>query len=222
MRLLTLLIYCQTAWGLFAVEDQTLLSRRHTNSVRLATAPIDGNIAKLTASILQGQHYLQQPFNDEISSRFLDRYLDSLDNSHIYFLQSDLKEFETYRTILDDLTIKSGDTTPARIIFLRFLERLDQQFDYVEKLLKTDKFDFTGEDRFNLNRKSMPRPKDLAEAKTLWRDRLRYEYLQEKLNVGRPEAIGEIVLDKLKQRKPKELGEALRDKLSKEKAQQIA
>jgi len=163
-----------------------------TNAAPLVEGPNDKAIAKVTTSIFEGAHYLRKPFNDEVSSKFLDRYLDALDNLHIYFLQSDLKEFEKYRSALDDLT-KQGDTSPARVIFARFRERLAQQYDYVLGLLKTEKFEFTGNDRFVLNRKTLPRPQDMAEAKELWRERVRYEYLQERLNKEKPDEIIKII-----------------------------
>jgi carboxyl-terminal processing protease len=175
-----------------AAEDPFVTKRNLTNAVRLVEGSNDANIAKVTVGILENGHYLKQPFNDEISSKFLDRFLDSLDNLHIYFLQSDLKDFEKYRIILDDLT-KEGDTTPARVIFTRFRERLDQQYEYVLQILKSEKFDFTSNDRFVLNRKTLPRPKDLAEARQLWRERVRYEYLQEKLNKEKPDEIIKII-----------------------------
>src|SRR5262245_37017146 len=195
MRLITLLLSGLLAFRVFgAVDaDETLLTRKYTNATPLVQGPNDANIARLVARILEGQHYLRQPIDDEVSSKFLDRYLDALDNLHLYFLQSDLAEFEKYRTTLDDLTLKEGDTTPSRVIFTKFLERLQQQHDYVMALLKTEKFEFNGNDRFVLNRKTLPRPKDLAEAKQLWRDRLRYEYLQEKLNKEKPEEIVKII-----------------------------
>src|SRR5437868_2690612 len=161
-----------------AAED-LIPSRALTNAAPLVEGPNDGNIARVTTSIFESAHYLKQPFNDEYSSKFLDRYLDSLDSLHLYFLQSDLKEFEKYRTTLDDLT-KEGDTSPARVIFSRFRERLDQQYHYVLALLKTEKFDFTSNERFVFNRKTLPRPADMTEAKQLWHERVRYEYLQEK------------------------------------------
>lgn len=175
-----------------AAEDPFVTKRNLTNAVRLVEGSNDANIAKVTVGILENGHYLKQPFNDEISAKFLDQFLNSLDNLHIYFLQSDLKEFEKYRTTLDDLT-KEGDTTPARVIFTRFRERLDQQYEYVLQLLKSEKFDFTSNDRFVLNRKTLPRPKDLTEARQLWRERIRYEYLQEKLNKEKPEEIIKII-----------------------------
>jgi len=173
--------------------DTTLISSHHTNAVPppapLVEGPRDSDIVKFVSRILQHQHYLQIPVNDDVSSKFLDRCLDSLDNQRIYFLQSDAQEFEKYRYRLDDLSMNDGDTTPARAIFARFRQRLKQQYDYVQELLKENKFDFTGNDRFTVDRKKLPRPQDLTEARKLWRDRLRYEYLQEKLNKVEP---GEI------------------------------
>jgi carboxyl-terminal processing protease len=227
MRLITiLLIVWPLANSLFAAAsltaDSALISSRHTNATPLLEGPDDTNILKWTARIIEHSHYNRQPFDTEVSSRFLDRYLDSWDNQHIYFLQSDLREFDIYRDQLDRLTRKVGDSSPARQIFTRFRERLDQQNEYVNTLLKNEKFEFTGTDRFLLNRKTLPRPKDLTEAKRLWRERLRYEYLQEKLSIGRPEIIGDIVLEKLKQGQPRAISGALQDKVSKEKAEAIS
>src|ERR1041385_3011500 len=125
-----------------AADDQALLTIKHTNAVQLKQGEYEASIARVAATILEKGHYLKQPFNDEVSSKFLDRYLDALDNLHIYFIQSDLKEFETYRHALDQLTLKDGNTTPGRVIFLRFLDRLQQQYEYVSELLKTEKFTF--------------------------------------------------------------------------------
>ena len=196
MRLIFLVLSLRFALTLAVAapvaEDPFLISGKLTNAVPLVEGPNDANIAKVTVNMFEAAHYLRQPFNDEISSKFLDRYLDSLDNLHLYFLQSDLKQFEKYRTTLDDLT-KSGDTTPARVIFARFRERLDQQYNYVLGLLKTEKFEFTGTERFVFNRKTLPRPEDMTEARQLWRERLRYEYLQEKLGKEKPEEIVKII-----------------------------
>jgi carboxyl-terminal processing protease len=165
-----------------AAEDNSLLALRHTNATALLEGPNDTNIVKVVAEILQTQHYLRLPLNDELSSRFFDRYLDSLDNLHIYFTKADLEQFEKYRTHLDEFTLKRGDAAPAREIFNRFRERLEQQYEFVQNALAKETFTFTGDDRFVLDRKKLPRPADLAEAKKLWMERLRYEYLQEKLN----------------------------------------
>src|SRR5262245_36649270 len=123
MRSTIFLLFWSLTSGLFAAapaqDDNFLISGKLTNAVPLVTGPNDGNIARVTATIFENAHYLRQPLDDEKSSKFLDRYMDSLDNLHLYFVQSDAQEFEKYRTTLDDLT-KEGDTTAALVIFRRF------------------------------------------------------------------------------------------------------
>ncbi len=140
----------------------------------------DKAIAQLTSGLLENQHYLQRPLDDEISSKFLDRYMDTLDPLHSLFLQSDQQAFEGFRKKLDDLTRK-GDTEPGRIIFRRLLQRLQQRVDFAHDLLLNGKFDFNEQERYNLDRKNAPRPKDINEAKELWRKQVKYELLQERL-----------------------------------------
>jgi carboxyl-terminal processing protease len=150
----------------------------------LTPAPWDGRIAFVTAKMLEMNHYSRMPFDESVSSKFLDRYLEALDPQHMIFIQPDLAEFEHYRTNLGRMTInrkQDGDTRPATEIFNRFMERLAQRTAYADELLKTEKFDFSGDDRITINRHEMAYPKDLNEAKKLWRERLRFEYLQEKL-----------------------------------------
>ena len=60
-----------------------------------------------------------------MSKEFFTNYLNALDPRHENFLQSDIAEFDIYRTNLDRLTINRGlaDLTPAFAIFNRYAER---------------------------------------------------------------------------------------------------
>jgi carboxyl-terminal processing protease len=69
------------------------------------------------------------------------------------------------------------------------LERLEERTAYVQQLLKTNTFDFTQNDNYQWDRQKAPRPRDLVAAKQLWRQHLRYEYLQEKLSNKKPDEI---------------------------------
>lgn len=169
------------------VPGDTLSSTGSSNSVRpeLKPSPDGGRIAYWTAELLEEYQYLRRPFDSTISSRLFDAYLNELDSQHVHFLQSDLTDFGGYRSNLWKLTInwhKDADIRPAYEIFSRYLERLRQHVDYVDELLKTEKFDFTSDDRMTLNRHTLPYPKDLDEAKQIWRERLRYDYLMEKVS----------------------------------------
>ena len=147
--------------------------------------PNDPRIAYVTARLLEEFHYSQQPLDPEVSERFFDNYLDALDSRHENFLQSDLAEFDHYRTNLDTFTIgkqNTADLAPAYAIFQRYLERMQQHAGYVDELLKQDRFRFSADEHIQLDLRHAPYPDNLEEARQLWRQRLRYEYLQEKLN----------------------------------------
>ncbi|MCX7865995.1 MAG: carboxy terminal-processing peptidase [Limisphaera sp.] len=161
---------------------------------QLKPTPAEGRIAYVAARLLESQHYTRQAFDDTVSSRFLERYIESYDPQHLHFVQSDLREFEFYRHRLDDYILRRQDTTPAFEIFDRFFERLQQRVAYVEELLRTETFQFDTDERVQLDRRKAPYPKDLNEARKLWRDRLRYEYLQEKLNGEKPQQITNTLL----------------------------
>ena len=150
----------------------------------LAPGPNDGKIVCVAAQMLEVNHYSHHPLDDEFSVKFFERYLEALDPQHLHFTQEDLTEFEHYRTKLDVLTLgnkRTGDATPAFAIFNRFHQLLQQRVAFAEELLKAGNFKFDTDERMQTNRKDAPYPKDLAEAKELWRQRVRHEYLMEKL-----------------------------------------
>lgn len=147
-------------------------------------AQADGPIAFVTARLLESQHFNKQPFDAAVSGKFLDRYLKSLDPQRLHFLQSDLADFEKYRSSLHQMTIRrsgAADVSPGTEIFNRFFERLRQRVAYADEVLKNEKFEFDRDERILVNREDQPYPEDMEEARRLWRERLRYEYLQERL-----------------------------------------
>lgn len=193
-RLALLLVLSLLAVTGRGADDLTVLGQAETNHVPRLPGYDDRIICKLVAALLERQHYLQHPLDQEFSAKFYERYLDVFDPQHILFLQSDVEEFNKYRRTLGDQTKKLGDSMPAEIIFARYLDRCVQQTIYVTNLLATEKFTFDTDERFVFNRKEAPRPADLAEAQKLWRERLRWEYLNEKLAKKKPEEIQKTIL----------------------------
>jgi carboxyl-terminal processing protease len=147
--------------------------------------PNDGRIAYVVARMLEQNHYRQQSFDDSVSEKFFDGYIEALDPQRLHFTQSDIADFSSLRTNLDNLTLTGSgvaDPSPAFAIFSRFLTRLEERVNYNEVILKTPtNFDFTSDEKVLLNRKDESFPKDANEAQALWKQRLRSEYLQEKL-----------------------------------------
>lgn len=164
--------------------------------VPLSPGPNDGRIAFTAAQMLEQFHYLHLPFDSEISGKFLDLYINTYDPQHIHFLQSDIAEFEQYRHSLNVLTKQKRDTSPAYLIYNRFMQRLAERSVYARELLEDETFDFNSQERISLNRKTAPFPKDMDEARQLWRERLRYEYLEEKLNRETPTELQHLVVSR--------------------------
>ena len=75
------------------------------------------------------------------------------------------------------------------LVDLESPDRVPTEISFATEALKSDSFEFDGQDTYDVERRDLPRPSDLTEARGLWRQRLRYEYLQEKLNKKKPEEI---------------------------------
>jgi len=147
--------------------------------------PNDARIAYQVAQFLENLQYSLQPLDESMSEKFFDGYLESLDPRRENFLQTDIDEFAHYRTNLDMFTVGGrgrSDLTPAYEIFERFLERFHQHTEYVDQLLKQDRFRFNTDERIMLDRHNAEYPKDITGAEELWQQQLRYEYLQEKVD----------------------------------------
>jgi len=175
------------ASSLDPVKDLITFSSKYTNVSPLPVGAYDGNVASLTAKLLKRYHYDRRGLDSALSERFLERYFNLLDPMRIHFLKSDIAEFGRLRDRLPELTLERGDSSKANEIFARFLQRVDQRVEYVAGLLVENQFDFTGSDRHTPNRKDADWPDTLDSARELWRQHLRYEYLQEKLNKHKPE-----------------------------------
>jgi carboxyl-terminal processing protease len=151
------------------------------------------DVVRLTAEVLERSQFAHHRLDDELAGKFLDRYLDALDASRTLFFETDQEEFARFRNSLAEGTRREGDLSPARSIFKRYLQRLDQRAAFVTAALQAQTFDFSGHDRYQYDRTNAPRPRDLANAQELWQQQLRAEYLVEKLNGKAPAEIVKIL-----------------------------
>lgn len=83
---------------------------------------------------LQRRHYAKQRFDDDISSRLLDEYLENLDPGKYYFTQTDVDAFEVFRLRLDD-GARRGELEPPFFIFQRYRDIATKHLDYTVKNL---------------------------------------------------------------------------------------
>lgn len=157
-----------------------------------ATLATEADITRLTASVLEHTQLAHRPLDADLARTFLARYLDTLDGSRSLFLQSDAAEFAARSPTLAE-AIHAGDTSVAQDVFRRYLQRLAQRAAYVTEALRGPPFSFTGHDVYAFDRQHAARPRDLETVRTLWRQQLRAEYLEQKLEGRRPAEIASLL-----------------------------
>jgi carboxyl-terminal processing protease len=141
--------------------------------------PNDRQITLAVRSYLEREHFTRRPIDDEIARRWFGIFLESLDPMKVYFLQSDVDAFMQKRDSLDDL-VKRGDVSFAYEVYQRFLERVDARLPLIEKLLATP-HDFTKDESIVIDRDDTKWATSEADAEDLWRKRIKYDLLVQKM-----------------------------------------
>ena len=131
---------------------------------------------------LEERHYAKLRYDDALSSQHLDSYIDSLDRGKMFFLASDLAEFEKYRTVMDD-QLNEGTLDAGFVIFNRFHQRLEQRMETILSTLPeaVAGFDFTIDESYLLDLDDRAWATTEAELDDRWRKQLKNQVLSLKL-----------------------------------------
>ncbi len=133
-------------------------------------------IAREFSSTFPAQHLKYNKLDDSISKQAWTNYINSLDPDHTYFLASDIKEFEKTKTLLDDL-IKEGNLEFAYDVFAVFKQRLQNRYEYIQKLLDKD-FDMDIKEMYTIKRSALPFPEDEEAWNDTWRKKVKNSYVR--------------------------------------------
>ena len=145
----------------------------------------DRHIAVAVRRHLEREHFLRQPIDDAIARRWFDTFLEALDPMKVYFLQSDVDAFAARRDQLDDL-VKRGDVGFAYEVLERFLQRVDERLPLIERLI-VQEHDFTAPETIVIDRKATRWARDAAEAEDVWRRRIKYDLLVQRMEKTPPD-----------------------------------
>ena len=131
---------------------------------------------------LEENHYVDRRYNDAMSAAHLDTYLERLDPSRLYLTASDVAEFQTYSTRLDDLG-RQGVLSPAFAIFDRYEERASDRLDLVIANMDAivSGLDFGKDEYIDSDPTEREWAVDTAELDDRWRKRLKNQVLGLKL-----------------------------------------
>ncbi len=136
-------------------------------------------VCKELVGLIENYNYKKIKINDSISSIVFDRYIKALDPSKYYFLASDIKEFEKYRTTLDD-AFRIGDLSGPFYIFNVYLKRYNERINYSIAQIPA-KYDFNQNDTYVYDREKMPWITSTTALDDVWKKRVKYELVNLKI-----------------------------------------
>jgi carboxyl-terminal processing protease len=134
-----------------------------------------GLVCKEVVALIENYNYKKIQLNDSISSLILDKYIKSLDPSKYYFLASDIKDFDQFRSTLDD-DFRNGDLSAPFYIFNVYLKRYNEWVEFSLANLK-NKYNFNSNDNYVYDREKLPWVASRAAMDDVWQKRLKYEMI---------------------------------------------
>jgi carboxyl-terminal processing protease len=131
---------------------------------------------------LEDRHYAKLEYNDDFSSQHLDAYVESLDGSKMFFLASDLEEFEQFRSVMDE-QLPKGNLDAGFFIFNRFQQRLEARLEKeLANLPQTvAAMDFSIDETYQIDVEERDWATSSAELDDRWRKQLKNQVLSLKL-----------------------------------------
>ncbi|WP_096085880.1 carboxy terminal-processing peptidase [Agaribacterium haliotis] len=131
---------------------------------------------------LQQGHFNKQRMDDELSKDFLNKYLEMLDPSKMFFYEKDIQGFRKYDTKFDNFFAKGKLDVPYEI-YAVYQQRVRSRLNNVIALLEdeTVTFNFNGDDSIATERKDAPWIKTMGEADDLWHKRIKLSLLNLKM-----------------------------------------
>ena len=85
----------------------------------------DKILLSIISYVIEHGHYDPAKMDDTFSKGVYDDFIDALDPSKRFFIESDIKEFKTYEFQIDDM-IKEEDLTFFNLVFERIQKRMTE------------------------------------------------------------------------------------------------
>ncbi|MEL1240850.1 carboxy terminal-processing peptidase [Flavobacterium flavipallidum] len=131
----------------------------------------DKLLLELLAFVIEKGHYSPSAIDDNFSKGVYKDYIQALDPSKRFFLQSDIDEFSKYELELDD-ELMNKDLTFFSLTYDRLMQRMKESQGLYKDILSKP-FDFSIDESFNTDYEKAPYAKSAAELKERWRKQLK-------------------------------------------------
>jgi len=127
----------------------------------------DKMLIELLTFVIEKGHYNPAKIDDAFSKGIYKDYINALDPSKRFFLQTDIDEFAKYETQIDD-QIVNKDLTFFDLTYSRLMKRMEESKDYYKIALEKP-FDYKKQESINTDYEKLPFAKNTQELKERWR-----------------------------------------------------
>lgn len=158
----------------------------------LKSKPVYGKEARVVSYILNNNHYRKIKLDDSLSSAILDAFIKDIDNNKSYFLASDIRAFERYRTSIDDL-IQNENVEIAYDIFQVYKNRYLERMNYALSDLIHREHDYSKNEYYEIDRESAAWAESNEELNEIWRKVIMSQALGLKLTGKSQQEIIELL-----------------------------
>ena len=135
----------------------------------------DKLLLELLTYVLEKGHYSPVEINDSFSREVYDKYITGIDPTKRFFLASDIKEFDQYKQVIDDM-IKTKDLSFFYLTNARLLKRISESKS-IYKTLLAKPFDFSTEEFIDTDYENQSYAKNDKDLKERWRKQLKLSLL---------------------------------------------
>lgn len=135
----------------------------------------DKLLIELLTFVIERVHYNPADIDDNFSKGIYKDYINALDPSKRFFLQSDIDEFAKYETKIDDQII-NRDLSFFDLTYNRLMLRIKESKGYYKDILAKP-FDYTIDDNFSTDYEHNPYAASVAELKDKWRKQIKLSTL---------------------------------------------
>jgi len=135
----------------------------------------DKILLELLTMVLERGHYSPVAIDDAFSKKVYAKYLEGIDPTKRFFLQSDIEEFSKYELQIDEM-IKRKDLTFFNLTNSRLLQRMQESRAVYENVL-ANPFDFSSNENINVDYEKLPYTKSKKELMDRWRKQLKLQAL---------------------------------------------
>jgi len=179
----------------------------------------DKMLIELLTFVIEKGHYNPAKIDDAFSKGVYKDYLNALDPSKRFFLQSDIDEFAKYETQIDD-QILNKDLTFFDLTYARLMKRMEESKEYYKIALEKP-FDYKKDESINTDYEKLPYAKNTTELKDRWRKQVKLSALSSLVEKQKLEE--DLVKDKNKSldEKLKDYRETMGDRLTPELEQKF-